>query len=111
MTTLDHRAENEVLWRYPERIRQVDAMCDEAELRGIADAPPELASLGIGLGWTLWLLEKARLGELEDREPTIPLCYADTSDPSDTAEDAADTLDAIAELLHDHAQLRRRGTA
>ncbi len=71
MATLDGRALNAVLWRYPERIRQIDAMCDEAELRGIADAPPELAPLGIGLGWTLWLLENARLSETEDRSRTI----------------------------------------
>jgi hypothetical protein len=105
MATLDGRALNAVLWRYPERIRQIDAMCDEAELRGIADAPPELAPLGIGLGWTLWLLENARLSETEDREPNHL-----AADPW-RMEEAEQTLDAIAELLQDHAQQRRRGTA
>lgn len=98
---IDHRGENAVLWHYPERIRQIDALCDEAELRGIADGPPELACLGWGLGRVLWILERARLAEATDAPPAI--------DRHQSNVDLHDTLPSIASLLHLHAQMRRRG--
>jgi hypothetical protein len=84
--------------QYQRRIREVDALCDEAELRGVAVAPPELAPLGIGLGWMRWLLERARLGEIDD-PPTLIL--------PGTGGDTDDTLPSIAGLLHVAAQLGR----
>lgn len=65
MATLDGRALNAVLWRYPERIRQIDAMCDEAQLRGAADDPYDPWALG----WILGLLDRARLAEEQDLRP------------------------------------------
>jgi hypothetical protein len=106
---IDHRGENAVLWHYPERIRQIDALCDEAELRGIADAPSELAYLGIGLGWTLFLLEKARLGELNNRQPEDT--WGTLAGSISAANCLTGVLPAIASLLHLHAQMRRRGIA
>lgn len=66
---VDHRALNYVLWRYPERRREIDAICDDLQIRGVAEAPPELAPLGWGWGAVLCAFVDAEVSEEEDRPP------------------------------------------
>ena len=82
---------------YAERIRQVDRLCDQAEL----DATPEtVPGLDCGLVVALSILEGVRMAEWSDPEPEglLPGALAD----ADIA------CSSIAGLLHVAAGLRRR---
>ena len=93
-------ATNAALWQLAERIRQVDALCDEAQARGVTEAPPALRPLGWGLGMMLWCLERARRAEQDDPFPA-GTCYG--------YEKAAGVFPAIEALLHDAARRWRLG--
>jgi hypothetical protein len=57
---MDARAQNQAAWQYAARIRELDELCNAAQLRGSADYS----------AWgALCIVEKARLSELADRLP------------------------------------------
>ena len=79
---VDHRALNEAVWQYSERIRQLDVQCDVLQVRGTSESIWMTAML---------LLECARMSEKEDMTPA-------QIDPL-TLLDAAGTLNHIAAHL------------